>query len=202
MTRYYGTIGSGSSGFVANGPATITGDSITTSSTVVTINDQQIDMTDAPVGTQREVDGFVLLRTEHGIEAKDPRSKPKRRSGRRTTITRRPEPQRETPWYTVEARSHTAPATGNLGIEIGSLPVKAVEFEVTVDDAEVPKQSSLDEQIDAQRLEAAMLTGGNIAAGTDWPAGTYLLIVRGRDSATAYVADIDEHRAYTVRKRD
>lgn len=108
---------------------------------------------------------------------------------------------KERSWYVVELRSHAAPVTGNLGITIGRLPVHTVEFEVVLDEEDIPERASLDDQIDAQRYQAAQYAAGNIAAWTDWPAGEYIVTVRGRDSATVYDAAIDEHRSYTLRKR-
>jgi hypothetical protein len=42
-------------------------------STVVLVNGERIDMTDAEVDATREVDGWVIVRTETGVKAKDQR---------------------------------------------------------------------------------------------------------------------------------
>lgn len=73
MPQYYSSLGNGSSGFIANGPMTISGGWMSTTSTVVTINDQQVDMTDAEVGEERRVDGFIVVRTERGVKARSRR---------------------------------------------------------------------------------------------------------------------------------
>ena len=70
MTRYFDTIGGGSQGFVANGPLTIAGGWLFTTSTVVRVNGQEVDLTAAPVGERQFVDGFELVRTERGVKAR------------------------------------------------------------------------------------------------------------------------------------
>jgi hypothetical protein len=76
MGQYYSNLGDGSSGFVADGDGTgdVTmtyrdGWSIVTSA-VVKINGERVDMTDAEVGEEREVGGFLLVRTERGVKAR------------------------------------------------------------------------------------------------------------------------------------
>lgn len=104
-------------------------------------------------------------------------------------------------WYAVEVRSGAAPVTGTIGVKIGGLKLRAVEFKVPVDEEDVPlRTGNVADLIDAQRYIAALDAAGAVAAGTDWPWGEYLVTVRARESATTYVADIDEHRAYTLRK--
>jgi hypothetical protein len=104
-------------------------------------------------------------------------------------------------WYAVEVRSHAAPVTGNLGAWIGGLCLRAVEFEVPVDEGDVA-QSSASDLARAGRYAAARDGAGAVAAGTDWPAGKYLVTVRGTVSASTYVADIDQYRSYSLHPFD
>lgn len=75
-SEYYSNIGNGSSGFVADGDGT--GDITMTyrdgwmyvNGTVVKINDERVDMTDAAVGEERKVGGFTIIRTERGVKAR------------------------------------------------------------------------------------------------------------------------------------
>jgi hypothetical protein len=78
--RYYATIGDNSSGFVADGDnvggvTTTIGAvwMVVKGSTVVLVNGERIDMTDAEVDATREVDGWVIVRTKTGVKAKDQR---------------------------------------------------------------------------------------------------------------------------------
>lgn len=201
MSRYYPTIGDGSKGLVANGPLNVGPEWSTTTSTIVTLNGTDIDMTDAPAGEQREHEGWIVVRTETGVKIKDEGSvRPSRRKsgGLGRTAKGRPEEN----WYSVDIRSHAAPVTGTMGFTIGVLPVRGVQFEVVLDEADIPHRDSETEQIAVQRREAAMYAVGNIAASTDWPAGKYLVAVRNRSAQTMYVADIDEHRSFTLLPRD
>jgi hypothetical protein len=70
MTKYFDTIGDGSQGFVANGPLTIQGGWLATTSTVVRVNGTEVDMTASPVGERQFIDGFELVRTERGLKAR------------------------------------------------------------------------------------------------------------------------------------
>lgn len=102
-------------------------------------------------------------------------------------------------WYDVELRSGAAPTTGTLGAEIGGLKLRSVVFEVPVDEGDVATSGDSDLAV-VERYAAARDGAGAVAAGTDWPGGEYLVIVRGRESATRYVADIDQHRSYGLRQ--
>lgn len=79
MGRYFDVIGDGASGIVFDGDGTgnvrTTIGSVwsNTTSTVLRINGERIDMTDAPTGERREVDGYVLVRTETGVKVRDRR---------------------------------------------------------------------------------------------------------------------------------
>jgi nitric oxide synthase oxygenase domain/subunit len=99
--------------------------------------------------------------------------------------------------YAVEVRSHGAPVTGSVSVRIGGLRVRSIEFEVPVDGDKM-RQGTLSELIDQQRYDAGVRGAEAVAAGTDWPAGKYLVTVRGRHSASTYVADIDKHRSYSL----
>lgn len=205
MTRYYPTIGNGSQGFVANGPLTVGPEWSTTTSTNVTLNGTDIDMTDAPVGEQREHEGWIVVRTTTGVKVKDegPLPRPRRRtSAASDRVLRAPKARPEENWYSVDLRSHAAPVTGTMGFTIGVLPVRGVQFEVVLDEDDIPRRDNEAEQIAAQRREAAMYAVGNIAASTDWPAGKYMVAVRNRSTQTMYVADIDEHRSFTLLPRN
>lgn len=100
-------------------------------------------------------------------------------------------------WYTVEIRQHGEPYEG--APEIGNLPVRAIEFNVQLDRAEVPVRHGIEEQIEAQRYTAARFAVEAIATGTDWPARRYAVKVEGRHSASLYVADIGQHREFTLK---
>jgi len=204
MPRFYDTIGDGSRGFVANGPLTVGPEWSTTTSTRVTLNGTDIDMTDAPEGEQREHEGWIVVRTASGLKVKDEQgTRPRRRTGVTSDrVSRAPKARPEENWYSVDLRSHAAPVTGTMGFTIGVLPVRGVQFEVVLAEADIPRRDSEAEQIAAQRYEAAMYAVGNIAAQTDWPAGKYLVAVRNRSTQTMFVADIDEHRSFTLLPRN
>lgn len=80
MPRYIrtvGAIGDNSRSIIfdadntGNVTTTIEGDVSKTTSTVVRINGERIDMTDAEVGERRRVDGYVLKRTATGLHVRD-----------------------------------------------------------------------------------------------------------------------------------
>lgn len=204
MPRYYDTIGDGSRGFVANGPFTVGPEWSTTTSTIVTLNGTDIDMTDAPEGERHEHEGWIVVRTATGVKVKDEQgTRPRRRTStasNRVTKTAKARPEEN--WYSVDLRSHAAPVTGTMGFTIGVLPVRGVQFEVVLAEDDIPRRDSETEQIAAQRREAAMYAVGNIASQTDWPAGKYMVAVRNRSAQTTFVADIDEHRSFTLLPRN
>lgn len=102
-------------------------------------------------------------------------------------------------WYAVEIRSGDAPVTGNLGVRLGGLKLRSVEFEVPVDETEVA-QSATSALAVAERHCAAREGVGAVIAGIhDWPWGEYHVTVRGRTSASTYMADIDPDRSFTLR---
>lgn len=117
-------------------------------------------------------------------------------------VSKAPKAATEENWYSVDIRSHAAPVTGTMGFTIGVLPVRGVQFEVVLAEADIPRRDNEAEQIVAQRREAAMYAVENIAASTDWPAGKYMVSVRNRSTQTMYVADIDEHRSFTLLPRN
>jgi|SRR5690606_38437844 len=105
-------------------------------------------------------------------------------------------------WYAVEIRSHGAPVTGNLGVKIGGTKLRAVEFEVPVDETEVA-QSGTSALATAERHRAAHEAVEAVVAGMhDWPWGKYLVTVRGRESASTYVADIDADGTFTLQSAE
>lgn len=89
--------------------------------------------------------------------------------------------------YTVEIRQYTDPY--ETGAQIAGLRVQSVKFVVT-------------QERTTRRMEGwyeAALTGmGAVANGTDWPAGTYLVIVKRGNSSTAYVSRLGEHREFNL----
>jgi hypothetical protein len=106
-----------------------------------------------------------------------------------------------TDWvFVVEVRSHFAATTiGTLGFKVAGLPVHALEFLVTIDQATIPEQPDIEQQIEAQRRAAAERAAENMALA-EWAPGKYLLIIRGKDSATNYTATIDDQRKYSVQR--
>lgn len=105
-------------------------------------------------------------------------------------------------WYAVEIRSGAAPVTGNLGVKLGGVKLRSVESEVPVDEAEVA-QSGTSALAVAERYRAAREGVGAVVAGMhDWPWGKYLVTVRGRESASTYVADIDADGTLTLQSAE
>lgn len=99
-------------------------------------------------------------------------------------------------WYTVEIRQQGEPYEG--APEIGNLPVRAIEFNVQLDPSEVPVRHGIEAQIEVQRYTAARVGVEAIATGTDWSARRYAVKVEGRHSASIYVAEIGQHREFTL----
>lgn len=100
-------------------------------------------------------------------------------------------------WYAVEVRQHGEPY--EAGPELGNLPVRAVEFNVQLDPSEVEVHQEIEAQIEAQRYLAARVAVEAVATGTDWPARRYAVRVEGRHSTSTYVAEIGQHREFTLK---
>lgn len=73
MARYYDTLGGNSRGFVANGSLHVDQETgaMTTSSTNVRVNGQEVDMSGENVGAVREIEGWVLERLPSGLRVTD-----------------------------------------------------------------------------------------------------------------------------------
>lgn len=76
MGQYYSNLGNGSSGFVADGDGTgditmtLRGGWMYVNGTVVKINGERVDMTNAAVSEARKVEGFTIVRTQAGVKAR------------------------------------------------------------------------------------------------------------------------------------
>lgn len=99
-------------------------------------------------------------------------------------------------WYGVEVRQYASPYEG--AAQIAGLPVQAIKFSVQLNPGEVPVHQDIETLIEAQRYQAAVTGMSAVATGTDWPARTYMVTVEGRHSSSAYVAQLGEHREFTL----
>lgn len=102
-------------------------------------------------------------------------------------------------WYAVEIRSGEAPVTGNLGIKFGGTKLRAVEFEIGVNESEVAQSG--DSALAAAERYSAAREGieAAIADRHDWPSGEYRVTVRGRVSASTYLAEVDQDGLFSLR---
>lgn len=91
----------------------------------------------------------------------------------------------EADWYTVEVRQNKE--SEGEAAQLAGLRVQSIKFAVQ-------ERAAL---VDGW-YDAAVTAMGAIANGTGWPAGTYLVIVEKRQSSSAYVAQLGEHREFSL----
>lgn len=96
-------------------------------------------------------------------------------------------PTAEADWYTVEIRQNKE--SEGEAAQFADLRVQSIKFAVQ-------ERSPL---VNGW-YDAAVTAMGAVANGTDWPAGTYLVIVEKRQSSSAYVARLGEHREFSLEK--
>lgn len=91
-------------------------------------------------------------------------------------------------WYTVEVRQNKE--RDAEAAQLAGLRVQSIKFAV----GERPRI-----MVDGW-YDAAVTGMEAVANGTDWPAGPYLVIVEKRQSSSAYVARLGEHREFSLEK--